>query len=78
MTEHRPIGSLAKLTAVTGAPVIACPACNAAQEFHRKGALRTDACGFECYSLECKECGAPLAGIVDPFDNTLLLSLMVA
>jgi len=33
-----------------------------------------DACGFESYSFECDECGARLAGIVDPHDNALLLS----
>jgi len=39
---------------------------------------RIDACGFESYSLECKECGVPFAGIVDPFDDTLLPSEIAA
>lgn len=33
-----------------------------------------DSCGFESYSFACHECAAPLGGIVDPCDDTLLLS----
>jgi len=33
-----------------------------------------DSCGFESYSFACRECAAPLGGIVDPCDDTLLLS----
>ena len=54
--------------------VVACPSCDAPLKFCRDGMPRIDACGFESYSFECKECGAALAGIVDPFDDTLLLS----
>jgi hypothetical protein len=46
--------------------------------FCRSRTPQIDACGFESYRLECKECGLPLAGIVDPFDDTLLLSEMAA
>jgi hypothetical protein len=60
------------------APIVACPACCARLAFQRNSTPRIDACGFESYSLECKECGAPFAGIVDPFDDTLLLSEMAA
>ena len=35
---------------------------------------RIDACGFESYRLDCRECGATLAGIVDPADDVLVLS----
>jgi hypothetical protein len=58
--------------------VIGCPKCTARLTFYRGLAARIDACGFESYSLECEECGAPLTGIVDPFDDTLLLSEMAA
>ena len=37
-----------------------------------------DACGFESYTFACKECGASLSGIVDPFDNALLITEMAA
>lgn len=32
------------------------------------------AADFERYSLECKECGTQLAGIIDPYDEELLLT----
>ncbi|MGA3310493.1 MAG: hypothetical protein ABSD08_18065 [Xanthobacteraceae bacterium] len=42
--------------------------------FDRSRAPRIDSCGFESYSLDCMECGAPLAGIIDPYDDALLLA----
>ena len=57
---------------------IGCPKCAAQLRFCRSHNPRIDACGFESYSLECKECGVAFAGIVDPSDDTLLLSEMAA
>ena len=37
-----------------------------------------DSCGFESYELECRRCGASLGGIIDPYDDELLLSLRSA
>jgi hypothetical protein len=42
--------------------------------FYRSRTPRIDSSGFESYSLECKECRARLAGIIDPYDEKLLLS----
>jgi hypothetical protein len=53
---------------------VACPACAALVTFSRTGTPRIDACGFESYSLECHECGARLAGIIDPLDDELLVT----
>jgi len=78
MKHYRPIVNATAPTAASAAQVIACPACNARLVFDRSLSPRIDACGFESYSLECKECGAPFAGIVDPFDDTLLLTEMAA
>jgi C4-type Zn-finger protein len=78
MKHYRPIVTVAEPTTASGAQVIACPACNARLAFHRSRAPHIDECGFESYSLECKECGAPLAGIIDPFDETLLLTQIAA
>ncbi len=61
-----------------GAQAIACPKCHARFVFRRSREPFIDACGFESYALECDECGASLAGIVDPFDDTLLISEMAA
>ena len=55
-----------------------CPRCDAALMFLRSAKPHFDSCGFESYSLECKECGVPLAGIIDPFDETLLLTQIAA
>jgi len=54
--------------------VIACPECDASIAFSRDATPKIDSCGFECYSLECKECKAKLAGIIDPNEAELLLS----
>jgi len=37
-----------------------------------------DDCGFESYNFMCGECGVTLAGIVDPFEDLLLLSAVPA
>jgi hypothetical protein len=54
--------------------VAACPTCNARFVFRRNGAPHIDECGFESYRLACCDCGADLTGIIDPFDEALLLS----
>jgi len=61
-----------------GAQAVACPKCHAHFVFCRSRKPFIDACGFESYALECHECGVSLAGIVDPFDETLLISEMAA
>jgi hypothetical protein len=54
--------------------VITCPECDAHFKFRRSHAPEIDSCGFESYGLECKECNAKLAGIIDPNKEELLLS----
>jgi len=78
MRHYRPTGNLEEPTKASVSPVLACPKCTARLTFSRSSTPRIDTCGFESYSLECKECGVPFAGIVDPFDDTLLLSEMSA
>jgi uncharacterized protein YbaR (Trm112 family) len=78
MKHYRPTMNLADLTKASALPVLACPACSTGLAFHRHSTPHIDACGFESYSLECEKCGAALAGIVDPFDDTLLLSEIAA
>jgi hypothetical protein len=53
---------------------VACPSCGAQLMFRRSLKPFIDSCGFESYSFTCRECAAPLGGIVDPCDDTLLLS----
>ena len=54
--------------------VVACPRCGAELIFRRSPRPLIDSCGFESYSFACGECAAALGGIVDPCDDTLLLS----
>jgi hypothetical protein len=53
---------------------VACPSCAARLMFCRSNPPPIDACGFESYRLDCRECGAALAGIIDPADDALLLT----
>lgn len=57
----------------TEARTVACPSCSAQLTFRRSRTPHIDSCGFESYSFACSECAAPLGGIVDPRDDTLLL-----
>lgn len=55
--------------------VAACPRCNVFFKFRSGLMPEIDSCGFESYSFKCRECGAHIAGIVDPADDALLLSV---
>jgi hypothetical protein len=54
--------------------VIECPKCAAHMWFNRTLIARIDGSGFESYRFDCISCAVPLAGVVDPYDGTLLLS----
>ena len=49
------------------------PKLRAQLTFRRSRTPHIDSCGFESYSFTCSECAAPLGGVVDPRDDTLLL-----
>ncbi len=78
MNHFRPIAGDDDPSALSGALVIACPKCSTRFMFFRSPSPHIDECGFESYSLECKACGAALAGIIDPSDETLLLTQIAA
>jgi hypothetical protein len=54
---------------------VACPKCDASLSFHRSDKPHIDECGFQSYSLKCRACGSLLVGIIDPADDTLLLTI---
>jgi hypothetical protein len=54
---------------------IECPKCKARSVFHIAKFPRIDSSGFEACSFQCRGCGASIVGIIDPFDNKLLLSV---
>ncbi len=51
-----------------------CPKCKARLWLYGMLATSTDSCGFENYCLKCDACGIQFAGVVDPYDDVLLLS----
>jgi hypothetical protein len=53
---------------------IACVTCDAALILCKAMPPQIDACGFERYDFECSECRSRLTGIIDPYDEALLLS----
>jgi len=54
---------------------VACPKCDASLAFYRSDKPHIDECGFASYSLNCKGCGSTLVGIIDPVDDSLLLTV---
>lgn len=60
------------------AQFVVCPRCSAQLPFCRSYAPCIDACGFESYGFACRACGAPIAGVIDPYDDALLLSDLAA
>jgi hypothetical protein len=66
--------SAAKSNAFCVTKEIECPKC--CERFIYAGPHQIDACGFESYSFDCKVCGSSLAGILDPYDETLLLIVL--
>jgi hypothetical protein len=55
---------------------VECPKCKALFLFQRERVPHIDQQGFESYKIVCKFCGASLAGIIDPLDGALLLSVV--
>jgi hypothetical protein len=78
MSHHGVAQNREQQTTLLGAQAVACPKCHARLAFSRSREPFIDACGFESYALECRECGASLAGIVDPLDDALLISELAA
>ena len=54
---------------------VACPKCDASLQFHRSNKPHINECGFQSYSFTCRACGSLLVGIIDPADDTLLLTI---
>jgi hypothetical protein len=74
MSHYRIIPERAEPGKPYSGQVVACPGCGASFVFCRSEHATIDACGFESYTFGCGECKASLAGIVDPFDETLLIT----
>jgi len=59
-----------------GACVVLCPQCGAHLVFERSRTPQIDSSGFETCRLDCTQCEAPLAGVIDPYDDAVLLSAL--
>jgi hypothetical protein len=59
-----------------GAVAVACPKCKRSSIFSRGPLPLIDRCGFEFHSFRCEWCASYLAGVVDPIDDELVISLL--
>src|SRR6516164_2172198 len=59
-----------------GAIVVACPKCKRSSIFARGPLPLIDRCGFEFHSFRCEWCASYLAGVIDPIDDKLVISLL--
>ena len=75
MTENWPMTPSIKTSNVTKSEKVACPKCDASLKFYRSDKPHIDECGFESYSFRCRACGSMLVGIIDPADDTLLVTI---
>jgi hypothetical protein len=58
-------------------PIIAiCPNCKSGSKLLRATVPQLDSCGFESYSFQCEGCKRTLAGIIEPMNEELLVSLL--
>jgi len=56
--------------------VASCPKCKVSLKLLRSSIPQIDSCGFESYSFQCESCKSSLAGIIDPLDEELLVSVL--
>jgi len=54
--------------------VVDCPQCGAQLTRGRSRTAPIDSCGFETYNIQCGRCDARLVGMIDPVDDTLLVT----
>jgi hypothetical protein len=52
---------------------VQCPRCAAQTRLRRAADAHIDSAGFETYTLACVGCGSFFSGIIDPYDDALLV-----
>ena len=75
MTKKSAMTPSIKTSNVSKPVKVTCPNCDASLQFYRSDKPHIDECGFESYSFKCSACGSMLAGIIDPADDALLLTI---
>ena len=58
------------------AVAVTCPKCKTCSKLFRATIPQIDSCGFESYFFQCESCKSPLAGIIEPIEETLVVSLL--
>jgi hypothetical protein len=59
-----------------GAVAVTCPKCKHSSIFARGPLPPIDRCGFELHYFRCEWCASNLAGVIDPIDDELVISLL--
>jgi hypothetical protein len=54
--------------------VVECPRCGAQLTAGRIRTATIDSCGFETHNIQCGKCDVRLVGMIDPVDDTLLVT----
>ena len=67
-------GSASSSKEAERATAASCPKCGTEVVLHRVLKPQIDSSGFENYFLKCNQCGVWLIGIIDPYDEALLVT----
>jgi hypothetical protein len=73
--RQRASADMSRLRDVAEPKELQCPHCGQFFAFQRTSIPELSASGLETYELECRQCGVNLVGVVDPWDDQVLLSL---
>jgi hypothetical protein len=73
-TENLAMTPSIKSSNVSESVKVACPKCDTSLKLYRSDKPHIDECGFESYAFKCSACGSMLVGIIDPVDDTLLMT----
>ena len=55
---------------------VTCPKCKTSRKLFRTTNATIDSCGFETYSFRCEWCATSFAGVIDPSDDELPVSIL--
>ena len=55
---------------------VTCPKCKTSWKLFRTTNATIDSCGFETYSFRCEWCATSFAGVIDPSDDELPVSIL--
>jgi len=59
-----------------GTEIIECPKCRSPIPFRRSNNPIIDSSGFQIYEFLCASCRKRFSGIIDPYDDSLLVEVI--